>query len=75
LSSQDRRPLPDTALATLPLFAAAHAAVWLTRLPAVLDTGPSPTDPPWLTRLRTRLETHARVQRATLLAWTASTRH
>jgi hypothetical protein len=56
-------------LGWLPLFAAAHAALWLRRLPAVLDVEPSPADPPWLGSLRAKLVEHARRQRDLVLAW------
>jgi Ser/Thr protein kinase RdoA (MazF antagonist) len=49
------RDLPDSDLTWLPLFTAAHAAMWLMRLPGVLDTDPSPADPPWLPELRGKL--------------------
>jgi Ser/Thr protein kinase RdoA (MazF antagonist) len=62
------RPLPETELASLPLFAAAHSATWLARLPAVLDAGEAAGDPAWLTRLRAKLLDHADRHRTRLLA-------
>ncbi len=64
------RGLPDTDLTWLPLFTAAHAALWLMRLPAILDSGPSPSDPPWLPALRAKLLSKADQQRAIVLAST-----
>jgi Ser/Thr protein kinase RdoA (MazF antagonist) len=52
------RPLPEDDLRHLPLFAALHAATDLLRLQPALDAGTSPTDPPWLTSLRRRLDNH-----------------
>jgi Ser/Thr protein kinase RdoA (MazF antagonist) len=63
------RRLSDVELGWLPLFAAAHAAAWLRRLPAVLDVEPSPAGPPWLGPLREKLTGHARRQRDLVLAW------
>jgi Ser/Thr protein kinase RdoA (MazF antagonist) len=65
---RDVRPLTGTELGRLPLFAAAHAASWLVRVPAVLDTAAGPGDPAWLTRLRTTLAEHSGRQRDLLLA-------
>jgi Ser/Thr protein kinase RdoA (MazF antagonist) len=62
------RDLPGTDLAWLPLFTAAHAAEWLMRLPAILDTDPSPCDPPWLPALRDKLLKKAEWQRTLILA-------
>jgi Ser/Thr protein kinase RdoA (MazF antagonist) len=63
------RRLSDVELGWLPLFAAAYAAAWLRRLPAVLDVEPSPAGPSWLGPLRERLTGHARRQRDLVLAW------
>jgi Ser/Thr protein kinase RdoA (MazF antagonist) len=66
------RALSDVDLGWMPLFAAAHAAVWLRRLPAVLDvTGEG--GPAWLGPLRDRLAAHARRQRELVLTWPART--
>jgi Ser/Thr protein kinase RdoA (MazF antagonist) len=62
------RDLPGTNLTWLPLFTAAHAAAWLMRLPAILDSGPSPSDPPWLPALREKLLKKADWQRTLILA-------
>jgi Ser/Thr protein kinase RdoA (MazF antagonist) len=67
------RPLPEVDLTLLPLFTAAHSASWLTRLPAVLDTGPSATSPTWLTRLHAKLTDHGRRLRDLVLAHADST--
>jgi len=61
------RELPASALATLPLFAAAQAATWLVRLRAIVDCAASPGDPPWLVTLRARLDQHRLRQRAIVL--------
>lgn len=57
------RDLPDADLDWLPTFAAAHAATWLVRVPAILDLDPAPAEPPWLTTLRGKLLHHADRQR------------
>ncbi len=62
------RDLPDTDLSWLSLFTAAHAAIWLMRIPAILDCGPSPSDPPWLPALRGKLLKMAEWQRVVVLA-------
>ena len=61
------RPMPDADLARMPLFAAAHTAGWLVRLPAVLDTEAAPADPGWLRTLRTKLIERGVQQRALVL--------
>jgi len=58
------RDLSDVDLAWLPMFTAAHAAVWLLRLPGVLDLEVGPT---WLGLLRDRLIAHAERQRSLIL--------
>jgi Ser/Thr protein kinase RdoA (MazF antagonist) len=67
------RDLPRTDLTWLPLFTAAHAAAWLMRPPAILDTDPSPSDPPWLPALRDKLLKKAQWQRTLILANTPRT--
>lgn len=63
------RDLPDTELTWLPLFTAIHAVRWLMRLPAILDSDPSPSDrPPWLPGLRAKLLKMAGWQRILVLA-------
>jgi Ser/Thr protein kinase RdoA (MazF antagonist) len=62
------RDLPDTDLTWLPLFTAAHAALWLMRLPAILDSAPSSSDPAWLPALREKLLKYADSQRILVLA-------
>jgi len=62
------RDLSDVDLGWLPLFVAAHAAVWLRRLPGVLDVEPTATDqPPWLRSLRDKLIAYAYRQRRLVL--------
>jgi Ser/Thr protein kinase RdoA (MazF antagonist) len=63
------RELSDVDLARLPLFAAAHAAAWLQRLPAVLAEPSTGPEPPWLGPLRDKLAAHAVRQRELVLAW------
>jgi Ser/Thr protein kinase RdoA (MazF antagonist) len=60
------RDLPESDLAVMPLFVAAHAASWLTRLPSIMDSPASTDDPAWLTRLRTKLVEFAQHQREIL---------
>jgi len=65
---RSERDLSATEEAGLPLFAAAHAACWLARLPTVLGAGPTPADPPWLDALRGKLLRHADRQRDLIVA-------
>jgi len=62
------RTLAGPDLARLPVLAAAHAAVWLVRLPGVVDCLPARTDPPWLPVLRAKLRRHGDRQRDLVLA-------
>jgi Ser/Thr protein kinase RdoA (MazF antagonist) len=58
------RDLSDLDLRPMRLFAAVHAAVWLLRLPAVIDVTAEPVNrPPWLGSLRDKLRAHADHQR------------
>jgi Ser/Thr protein kinase RdoA (MazF antagonist) len=63
------RPLPDADLARLPLFQAAHAAVWLARLRGVWGHGRGPiAGVDWIPGLRRRIAARARSHRARVLA-------
>ncbi|HET8657815.1 MAG TPA: phosphotransferase [Micromonosporaceae bacterium] len=62
------RTLAGRDLTWLAVLAAAHAAVWLVRLPGIVDLGPARTDPPWLSTLRAKLYRHGDRQRDLVLA-------
>ena len=63
------RALPESELAYLPLFTAAHAACSAVRARSALgDTG-HPDDPPWLHALRRKLERHIDHQRRAAVAF------
>ncbi len=57
-------PLPETDLAHLPLFTAAHAACSAVRVRLALDAGEA-DDPPWLVQLRAKLHRYVSQQRDT----------
>jgi Ser/Thr protein kinase RdoA (MazF antagonist) len=61
------RPLSEDDLHHLPLFTALHAAITLGQLHQALDAGTHPADPPWLTTLRLRLDSHANRLRLAVL--------